>query len=54
MEDRLIPEKMINRNDLRMLQVTDDVDEVVRIIQRSYAKRAKTQGPQGGNGREIP
>jgi len=48
MEDRLLPEKMINRRDLGILQLTDDVDEVVRIIERSYAKRKRAQGPSDG------
>jgi uncharacterized protein (TIGR00730 family) len=54
MEDRLLPEKMINRRDLGILRVTDDVDEVVRIIERSYAKRRREEGPRTGNGREMP
>jgi uncharacterized protein (TIGR00730 family) len=54
MEDRLLSQKMINRRDLRMLRVTDDVDEVVRIIERSYAKRQRAQGARSGNGRDTP
>ena len=54
MEDRLLSEKMINRRELGMLRVTDDVDEVVRIIARSYAKRKRAQGPDDGEGRDTP
>jgi uncharacterized protein (TIGR00730 family) len=54
MEECLVPEKMITRRDFSMLRVTDDVDEVVRLIERSYAKRMKIQGPRGDNGRETP
>jgi hypothetical protein len=54
MEERLLPEKMINKRDFRMLRVTDDVDDVVRIIQRSYAKRQKIEGGRTANGGETP
>ena len=54
MEERLVPEKMITRRDFGMLRVTDDVDEVVHLIERSYAKRRKIKGPQDGIGRETP
>jgi uncharacterized protein (TIGR00730 family) len=54
MENRLLPEKMINRRDLGLLRVTDDVDEVVRIIERSYAKRKRAEGAPDGNGRDTP
>jgi uncharacterized protein (TIGR00730 family) len=51
MEDRLVPEKMISRDDLAMLRVTDDVEEVVAIIERHYAARLRERG---GNGRDTP
>jgi hypothetical protein len=54
MEDRLLPERMINRRDLGILRLTDDVDEVVRIIERSYAKRKRAEGADLGDGRETP
>jgi uncharacterized protein (TIGR00730 family) len=54
MEDRLLPERMINRRDLGILRVTDEVDEVVRIIERSYAKRKRAEGVDSGDGRETP
>jgi len=53
-KERLLPEKTINQRDLAILQLTDDVDEVVRIIQRSYAKRKRERGAVDGNGRETP
>jgi hypothetical protein len=54
MEDQLLPQKMINKRDLRMLRVTDNVDEVVQIIARSYAKRLKTIGDRSPNGSDTP
>lgn len=54
MEHRLLPEKMINRRDLGILRVTDDVDEVVRIIERNYAKRKRAEGADFGDGRDTP
>jgi uncharacterized protein (TIGR00730 family) len=54
MEERLLAEKMINRRDLRMLRVTDDIDEVVRIIERSYSKRKHRRDRRSTNGHETP
>jgi len=54
MEDRLLADKMIRKRDLRMLHVTDDVDEVVRIIERNYAKRRRVHGSLGEDARETP
>ena len=54
MEECLVSEKMITRRDFGLLRVTDDVDEVVQLIERSYAKRRKIQGPRDGIGRETP
>jgi uncharacterized protein (TIGR00730 family) len=54
MEDRLLPEKMINRRDLGMLRLTDDADEVVRIIERSYAKRKRAERATAGDGQDTP
>ena len=54
MEKRLLAEKMINRRDLRMLRVTDDIDEVVRIIERSYSKRKHRRDRRSTNGHETP
>ena len=53
MEERVAAERMITRRDLRMIRVTDEPEEVVRIIQRSYAKRRK-RGADHSNGRETP
>jgi uncharacterized protein (TIGR00730 family) len=47
-------ERMVSRRDLSLFKVTDDVDEVVQIIERHYARRKRTRGPRGGNGRETP
>ncbi len=52
--ERLLEERMISRRDLKLFSVTDDVDEVVRIIQHHYAKRQRRRGPKAGNGRDTP
>jgi len=49
-----LKERMISRNDLRLFRITDDVDEVVDIVQRHWAQRRRTRGPRGGNGRDTP
>ena len=54
MEDRLLADKMVSKRDIGMLHVTDDVDEVVRIIERSYAKRRKMRGVLVDDARETP
>jgi hypothetical protein len=54
LHDAPLSERMISRRDLRLFRVTDDVDEVVQIIQRHWAQRRRTRGPRGGNGRDTP
>jgi uncharacterized protein (TIGR00730 family) len=54
MEDRLVAEKMVSMQDVRMLHVTDDVEEVVRIIERNFAKRKKMRGALAEGARETP
>ena len=53
-ENRLLSEGMISSGELKLFNVTDDVDEVVRVIQCHYASRQREQGPRGGNGHETP
>jgi uncharacterized protein (TIGR00730 family) len=43
-EDRMLEERMISRRDLRLFHVTDDVDEVVQIIDRNQQQRRKRRG----------
>jgi hypothetical protein len=38
--------KMISQRDLRLFQVTDDVDEVVQIIDRNEQQRRRRKGPK--------
>jgi len=52
--DRLQSERMISKSDLDLFVVTDDVDEVVEIIQSHYAARQRERGPRAGNGRDTP
>jgi len=53
-QQNALRERMVSRRDLSLFKVTDDVDEVVQIIERHYARRKRTRGPRGGNGRETP
>jgi uncharacterized protein (TIGR00730 family) len=43
-EDRMLEERMISRRDLRLFHVTDDVDEVVQIIDRNQQQRRRRRG----------
>lgn len=52
--ERALAERTISRRDLKLFRVTDDVDEVVRVIQRYYARRQRDTEERGGNGRETP
>ncbi len=53
-QQQALRERMVSRRDLSLLKLTDDVDEVVHLIERHYARRKRTRGPRGGNGRETP
>jgi len=53
-EQRLLAEGMVSNRDLRMLHVTDDVAEVVRIIEENYAKRKMVRGASATEARETP
>jgi uncharacterized protein (TIGR00730 family) len=53
-EKQALRERMVSRRDLSLFTVTDEVDEVVAIINRHYERRKRVRGPRGGNGRETP
>jgi uncharacterized protein (TIGR00730 family) len=52
--DQPLRERMISRRDLRLFKLTDDVDEVVRTIERHYRLRQRARGETAGNGRDMP
>lgn len=54
LEEQALRERMVSRRDLTLFQVTDDVGEVVRIIEHHYARRTRDRGPKGADGRETP
>ncbi len=54
LEEQALRERMVSRKDLTLFQVTDDVGEVVRIIEHHYARRTRDRGPKGADGRETP
>jgi uncharacterized protein (TIGR00730 family) len=51
LQTQALANKMISKRDLKLFSVTDDVDEVVEIIQRHYKRRRKS--PRS-DGRETP
>ncbi len=53
-KQQALRERMVSRRDLSLFKLTDDVDEVVHLIERHYARRKRARGPSGGNGRETP
>ncbi len=54
LEEQALSERMVSRRDLALFQVTDDVGEVVQIIEHHYARRKRERGPKGADGRETP
>jgi uncharacterized protein (TIGR00730 family) len=54
LRNQVLRERMISQRDLKLFKVTDDVDEVVRLIQRYYARQQGGKRAGGGNGRETP
>jgi hypothetical protein len=51
-ENRLLEQKMISKRDMKLFAVTDDVGEVVEIIQRHYNRRRRS--PRRSDGRDTP
>jgi uncharacterized protein (TIGR00730 family) len=51
LETQALADKMIAKRDLKLFSVTDDVDEVVEIIQRHYKRRRRSRR---SDGRETP
>ena len=52
LEDQPLRERLVTRADLRLFEVTDDVDEVVEIVRRGYAQRRR--GASAANGHDTP
>jgi uncharacterized protein (TIGR00730 family) len=46
LRDQPLESRMISQRDLRLFQVTDDVDEVVQIIDRNEQQRRRRKGPK--------
>ena len=53
LEQQPLEERMISRRDLRLFHVTDDVDEVVAIVDRNQRRRRRRRGSKNG-GRDTP
>ena len=51
LHDQPLHERMVSREDLTLFHMTDDVDEVVEIVQRHWSIRKRRRG---GKGREMP
>ena len=47
-------EGMVSESDLDLFRITDDVDEVVAIVQENYRRRQRVHGPSAGDGRDTP
>jgi uncharacterized protein (TIGR00730 family) len=54
LHDQPLANRMVSQRDLRLFKVTDDAEEVVRIVQHHWAQRKRSRGPRGGNGRDTP
>ena len=46
LRDQPLENRMISQRDLRLFHVTDDVDEVVQIIDRHHQQRRRRKGPK--------
>ncbi len=53
MERRLLAEKLVSPRDMELFVVTDDVNEVVQVIERHHLDRVRRRGEQAA-GRETP
>jgi hypothetical protein len=47
-------EGMVSESDLDLFRISDDVDEVVAIVQENYQRRQQLHGPSAGDGRDTP
>ncbi len=47
-------EGMVSEKDLDLFRLTDDVDELVAIVQENYARRQQLRGPGAGDGHDTP
>ena len=47
-------EGMVSESDLDLFRITDDVDELVEIVQENYRRRQRVHGPSAGEGRDTP
>lgn len=47
-------EGMVEESDFELVHLTDDPDELVRVIQEHYASRQQERGPRAGEGRDMP
>ncbi len=54
LEKQPLAQAMISQRDLELFQVTDDVDEVVEVIQRHFERRRQRRGPVQSRGHETP
>jgi uncharacterized protein (TIGR00730 family) len=54
LHDQPLAHRMVTRKELELFRVTDDVDEVVDVIQQSYRVRQRRKGARAGNGHATP
>lgn len=54
MESQPLENRLMSRKDLRLIQITDDTEEVVDIISKHYARLQSGKHPDLKNGRDTP
>jgi uncharacterized protein (TIGR00730 family) len=47
-------EGMVSEGDLELFRITDDVEQVVAIVQENYERRQQLHGPGAGDGHDTP
>jgi len=52
--DQPLKERMISRRDLGLFRVTDDVDEVVQVVERHWSMRKRKRGEGAAGERDTP
>jgi len=54
MREQPVKKRMLSRQDVDLIHLTDDREEVVEIVQRGLADHAEMRGTDDGNGHETP
>jgi uncharacterized protein (TIGR00730 family) len=54
LEDQPLKQRLLSRRDMKLLRVTDDVDEIVETITQHYERMERSGGWKGLEGQDTP